>query len=198
MKYALVIITHGDGSTLKDTLATFSEMVIPLPFETIIAHDQGDLGFCRNTQQAWSQARNANVDYVFWLEHDFRFICPIDLKAMARVLDKDPHLAQMALIRAPVSDEEKEAGTWLDYHANALERYVTSEGDPWHRHQVCFTTNPSLIRRRFMVANPWPDYSQECEGHFSGDLRARGYHFGSWGETHQVVHTGQLRTGHGY
>ena len=61
-----------------------------------------------------------------------------------------------------------------------------------------FTTNPCLMLRSFMEANPWPVYADECEGLFSIDLVARGFSFAAMGSGEQWVrHTGR-RDGFGY
>jgi hypothetical protein len=198
LKYALCVLTHGEGETLDQTTSTFYEMVTPNPVRETIFRDDGTRGFCRAVGEMWEEASSyPDVDYIFWLEHDFRFVRPVDLDLMAAVLDENPGLAQMALIRDPVDVVERKAGGWLGLHADSLMSWVC-KGHMWHQHTICFTTNPSLIPRKFMERNPWPEYPGNCEKLFSADLREAGYSFGSWGAEAQVEHTGQLRTGHGY
>ena len=202
MNYRLQVITHSGQDTLPDTLASFEEMVTPVPDSTEILNDDGDLGFCQNTRRSWQSAASSKADFVFWLEHDFRFIRPLDLRPLAAVLEENPRLAQMALIRNAVNEQEKAAGGWLQYHSSDVdEPYVFSfekRSYLWYEHGICLTTNPSLLRREFMVSNPWPDYSAQCEGRFSENLRQRGYRFAHWSSEEHVKHTGKLRTGHGY
>ena len=49
-------------------------------------------------------------DFVFWLEHDFVFVKPLDLAPLMEVLDAHPTLAQMQLMRGAVNEREKRMG----------------------------------------------------------------------------------------
>ena len=149
----------------------------------------GDQGFCHATAQAWRagarEEAGAEIDYVFYLEHDFRFVRTVDLKHLAEELDRDPSLAQMALMRNAVNAKEIAAGGLFESREEEYRREWTNSpyrnaAEPWLDHSSYFTTNPSLMTRRFMVQNPWPDYEEECEGKFGLDLIDRGYHFGVW------------------
>lgn len=233
LNYTLACLTHGDGAPLDRTLNSFFDKVKPKPALTVIHWDgpggtypwhrfADDIdvsvqqrGFCRATQRLWRLASEAETEFVFWLEHDFRFLRPVDLQPMAYTLDQDASLAQMQLMRNAVSVEEIAAGGLFemrreDYefagHTTDLTNYAAEEGGlelavthPWLRHRSYFTTNPSLMRTEFMVQNPWPDDDEPfCEGRFSIGLVERGFHYGVWGNGEPwVQHHGQ-RTGFGY
>lgn len=244
LNYRLVVLTHGSSDTLDETLKSFYEMVTPAP-TSIAEHADGEgaikrdlftdtipradlrfsravpaVGFCRSVQRAWQMAievHERRTDYVFWLEHDFRLVRPLDLHQLAAVLDDNMMIAQMSLMRDAVNEQEKAAGGVFEAHAGDYkqkwhlpapvgdtfkESLIDTTPDsmlPWLEHRICLTTNPSLMRTDFMRRNPWPDYPRECEGHFSEDLRQRGYKFGTWGAGEVwVEHTGSLRTGFGY
>lgn len=261
MKYRLVVLTHGDKATLSDTLDSFAEHVEPAESEATIVFDSADpfehdrirlrslapllrstrgpLGFCGATKVAWEAGCEPGTDYVFHLEHDFVFTRNVDLAELAVVLDRSPRLAQMALMRGPVSDEERAAGGLFEsrpgqYEAGGdlgLQGSVAGDGDPcprcgralcllpptsrpacehpsrggcgwrpprWLQHRSYFTTNVNLMRRDFMVANPWPAYDERCEGRFGIDLVQAGYTFGVWGSGEPwTEHTGR-RSGFGY
>lgn len=228
LKYQLVVLTHGNSETLGATVRSFCEMVMPRP-EKVVEHADGtdaitrdlytdlwpsadlrfsraipSVGFCGATRRAWQMAIEPGPEYVFWLEHDFSFKRLLDLWPLARVLDANPQLAQMSLMRNAVNEEEKAAGGVFERHAERwtqrFSNYETGASSyPWLEHDICLTTNPSLMKREFMQKNPWPDYPSQCEGRFSEDLRQRGYLFGTWGSGEVYVeHTGKLRTGHSY
>ena len=223
VNYTLILITHGDAPTLGHTLESFAEMVTPAPTERICCIDgEGSLppieplgaweihagrtqeGFCVNTRRAWNIV-NSLDGYVFYLEHDFEFTRPVDLTHLAGVLDENPQLAQMALMRDAVNAEEKAAGGLYEsrpgqYEPRLTDLPFTSEFTqvPWLEHRSYFSTNPSLMTAEFMRRNPWPDYPERCEGLFGIDLLERGYRFGVWGTGEPWVrHIGQ-RTGTGY
>lgn len=226
MRYALVLMTHGTGETLGECFSSFMENVTPEPWEfilhadaptpenilppllkypdtQIVSREQG--GFCASCRRAWNEVAFGEYesDFVFWLEHDFLFERRVDLRPLAEQLEADRSLAQMSLMRGPVSAPEIAAGGLYEYRRDAFELNHTNiptraEAFPYLRHSAYFTTTPSLMTHRFMRDNPWPDYPKECEGRFGIDLRMRGYDFGVWGEGEPwVTHIG-LRTGFGY
>lgn len=242
LDYRLCVLTHGDGATLPATLDSFREHVTPRPVDVVIHSDGSDAGrrasaeaarlgapvmwseafatrgFCRATRELWVEATAGRTEYVFWLEHDFEFLRPVDLRELAMVLEggwSATRLAQVALMRDAVSEQERAAGGLYELRAGQydrrsawFDRFKGDPGDmrtphqmyeaPWLEHGSYFTTNPSLMTRQFMAQNPWPDYPEQCEGRYGIDLVARGYRFAAWGDgTPWVAHTGH-RMGHGY
>jgi len=220
VNYRLVVLTHGESATLTETLRTFHEHVTPKPVDYVCIRDGGgklppinpdgqtwhgvqlmpQQGFCAATRAAWKAAVLPGPEYVFWLEHDFRFVRDIPLARLAAVLDERPTLAQLALIRNAVNTQEKKAGGWLRLHGPDIELTHVAKGDPaavWLEHSICFTTNPSLMRRAWMAAHTWPPFHSECEGRFSGQLREAGFTFGHWDTVESVEHIG-VRDGFGY
>lgn len=228
MTYRLVVVSHGESETLASTIASFHELVAPAPADIRLIYDgpweeaieathvmRGDgiihcgdrqEGFCATVRRGWSAAASSGPEYVFWLEHDFVFTQPVDLRELAQVLDMEPWLAQMSLLRQPTSPEEVEAGGVIQRHGGSsflayvapVEKEFERVMRAWLKHSIYFTTNPSLMRRQFMVDNPWPDKATECEGYFGIDLRERGYEFGIWGAGETWVRHIGARTGHGY
>lgn len=240
MKYVLVALTHGAAEPLADTLASFRTHVQPAP-EVLYLHGDGEQaqgatyewatshawpgmlmslggsyepeGFCAATRESWlTVAAFPDVDYVFWLEHDFRFLRHVDLADLAALLDANPRLAQVALMRDAVNEQERAAGGLFESRPGQYEpRDVKTFYDPigeglvrgwdvatWLEQKAYFSTNPSLMRRAFMAENPWPVYGSECEGKFGIDLLARGYTFGVYGSGEPWVEHVGVRTGSGY
>ena len=158
-------------------------------------------GFCRATGSLWrlavARAAEEECDRVFWLEHDFVFTRPLDLRPLSHVLGANPQLAQMALMRGPVNKQEVAAGGLVEsrggvdggtYVSKVSTWGIGTPGSPremydWLEHSAYFTTNPSLMRIGFMRDLPWPlQYERECEGRYGLDLVEKGFTFGVWGE----------------
>jgi hypothetical protein len=238
--YRLIVITHGDCAPLRATLESFVEHVTPKPTsvwlhrdgptkdgvdipvvtrdgtpgETDFSHPA--VGFCRSVAKGWAAAAAAAEPYVFWLEHDFRFIRDVDLNLLAAALDLNPEIAQMSFMRAAANTAELAAGGVVANQrargSEFIERtlWATSAwfhrdgpGDtalPWLDHDAYFTTNPSLMTTAFMAENPWPtEYTSWCEGRFGIDLKARGHRFGIVGQAEPwVEHVGTRDEGFGY
>ena len=200
MKYALAVLSHGDNWSLRAaTVDRFKRRITPYPSIVIRHHDEDSEGFCKATARLWAKCAEADVNFVFWLEHDFLIERRFNLAPLAALLIEKPELAQVALVRNAVNEREENAGGIIDVHPRSDYVHVVRDNHQWLEHRINFTTNPSLMRRQFMEENPWPDYSSECEGKFSADFLARGYHFAYWGDgTPWVTHVGPMRTGHSY
>ena len=169
----------------------------------------GQVGFCEATRRLWqmaSKSREINYgergqaffipdppEFIFWLEHDFIFTRALDLGPLAQALTADPTLAQMALMRTPVNEQELRAGGLYESRPGEY-----TQEDSFLRQRSYFTTNPSLMTTAFMRENPWPVYPEECEGRFGLDLVEHGYSFGVWGSGEPWCEHIGTRTGHGY
>lgn len=214
--YVLAMLSHGYpySATAEETLTSFSEAIDRPPAFAVYWHDGpgtafcateasdyeavgggAQEGFCAATRGLWHRASRAAVDrgipYVFWLEHDFRFLVPFRLEDLARPL-RDARIVQTSLLRQPINYDERERGAVLVSGEYEVEDgYVT--------HGRYFTTNPSLMRASFMRECPFPDEKRECEGKFGIALRDDGRRFAVLGdgETEYVEHFG-TRNGHGY
>ena len=226
--YLLVVLTHGQSQHLTRVLDSFCAHVTPEPTEVLVWVDGPDRedaaydavcgrgwdftlaggfdqqGFCAAVGEAWDEAAATDYDYVFWLENDFVFVRDVDLSNIARVLEAEPQLAQMALYRQSVNADERAAGGYLRQHAAAYtERttYVGSTSYRWMETTRNWTTNPSLFRRSVAAENPWP-VAEHCEGVFGFQVRERHPEtkFGIWGVGRvDVEHIGERDgTGTGY
>lgn len=221
MRYALAVLTHGDNEPLRATIDSFMANALPQPVAMLVHYDGGvtkvppttnciieisqaekQQGFCGATAALWEMAcwSHHDYDYVFWLEHDFRFTEPIQVASMAGVLTANPNLAQLSIMRQPVNQRERQAGGVLADHRQRGATFAEHGGWlPWLSHRAYFTTNPSLMRRGFMLSHRWPDDGlAECEGRMGAQLLGDGYYFGIVGDgSPGCEHVGR-RTGKGY
>lgn len=219
MNLRLIVLSHGDCDPLLNTLMSYSGMVRPHPSSAYLHLDgptkigrvraaaaaeflsewnwtveESDpaVGFCGSCSSAWAEASEGQHEFAFWLEHDFRFTHAVDLEQMAAILDANPMLTQMALMRQPVNEQEREAGGVV---ASRPGQFQMRGG--WMEQQSYWTTNPSLFRREFAVKHAWPQ-GKQCEGHFGIHLRSLGYTFGMMGAGEPWTEHVGVRSGFGY
>jgi hypothetical protein len=221
----LVVVTDGRRDCLAQTmrsatealgLATFDERIIvndsidhdygrwlELQFGggfRILHPDAGKRGFAGAVQAGWAAIRAIpRAELVFWLEDDFTFNAPLDLTAIAQVLDQQQHLAQIVLKRQPWSTAEIAAGGIVEMHPDDyIER--TDGARVWTEHRRFWSTNPSMFR----ADTCWRDWpaGRQSEGIFTHELLADAdTRFAFWGAKHAeplVTHIGDIRAGHGY
>ena len=197
-KWPLEMIQHRVGFFNEDYKAGVSVHVA--------AADKQE-GFCTATRRLWKLASTLPrpesgglklVDHVLWLEHDFLLLRELDLNPLASILAQHriyggAPVAQVSLMRGPVSDAEREAGGLVQSRPGEF-----GEEGRWLSQRSYFTTNVNLMTVDFMLNNPWPQYDSECEGKFTRDLLARGYRFGVWGDGQPWIDHLGVRSGFGY
>lgn len=227
---ALLVITDGRDDYLTRCVTSANEQLQGAISERWMFDDTGDRpyraqlarrfprfehinggprqGFGGAIVAAWRQlAERSRAEFVFHLEQDFTFNRPVDLAAVADVLDQRPYLAQMALRRQPWNATEAAAGGIVEQHPDAY--HDMSDGSRcWLEHRRFFTTNPSLYRRALCDVG-WPAGVQ-TEGRFGLGLLRAGLpwgvpgdevRFGFWGaraDPPWVEHIGRQRVGNGY
>ena len=125
-----------------------------------------------------------------WWEEDFTAIRPIDFTALAALLDADPSLAQIALLRQVWYEEEEKAGGILPF----LDARPHPDVPGLCVQQRVFTTNPG-VWAPCGYAGGWPqspgsEHLKTLE--LLADDRCFAYLDG------QAVHHAGERTGHGY
>jgi hypothetical protein len=170
------------------------------PSFELVWHPCGRQGFGGAIRTAWSYLFAADERFVFHLEDDFTFNRPVDLSGMVHVLDRHPHLVQLALRRQPWNPQERAAGGIVEQWPDTYKDRQDSDGHAWLEHRNFFTTNPSLYRRS-LCGMRWPE-GGESEGRFGlsilDDPLAQ---FGYWGARDSgeaVTHIGHERVGSGY
>jgi hypothetical protein len=116
MTVGLLVISDGREEYLHRTLESAREH-LPDPDVFIHVDDRyHKLGFAGAIQKGWQLAVDAGVDWLIHLEQDFTFNQPVDVPAIVEVLDRHPHLVQMALLRQPWNRAEKAAGGIVQMH----------------------------------------------------------------------------------
>lgn len=160
---------------------------------------RGDrIGFSGAIQMGWRVLGDS--DYVMHLEDDFTLTRHWHVQAVLDVLEEHPHLAQMALRRQPVNDQEIAAGGIVECWPNEYTAVTDTWGHSWLEHRLFFTTNPSIYPRS-VVNRGWPS-GAGSEGEFSRRLFDNPQAVcGFWGKRDDppwIIHIGEVRTGKGY
>lgn len=235
MSTLLLVMTDGRAELgyLQRTLEAFDRQVTGTVTRRVIHDDSGDpayadwlrgtypdyevitagrvgsrSGFDGAIRSAWEQvSAMVGYEWVFWLEEDFEFVRPVDLDVVADVLERCPHLAQMAFRRQACYVGEPPLG-FAGVHATEMEP-VSDGAHEWLQHRRLFTTNPNLHHRSLMKVG-WPSGSRS-EDQWWRKLRSQGLpsgvagrdvRVGFWGSltggADWVRHIGEVRTGHRY
>lgn len=232
--YRLIVLTHGpDFSYLEHALASFYTYAHPLPDDVLIVVDgpaqppahllpdsprlalHEQVGNCKATAACFTEAAKSSQPFVFHLEHDFKLTRHVDLDVLADVMNRNRHLAQMALVRQPVGSEVPHGGFiaqapgWYHEHSDetpsrtqwfvarpVLAFSVNRATRQWFETRRNFTLNPTLFRPELARAFPWPGTPQ-CETTYGQQILARepDMTFGLWGDgspwcEHFGVHDG--------
>lgn len=222
MSITLLVVTDGRKMFLEPTLKATNNLIGPIT-RKLIHDDSGDARFARWLHRkygdeyeiystgrrsgfggaiisAWKQLQNDNNEWVFHLEDDFIIKEPIPLPLMAEVMERHPHLVQMALRRQAWNEQEKAAGGIVEMNPDSYVEYSSGLAT-WLEHRNFFTTNPSLYRKSLTVEHPWPT-GTHSEGVYGiqllhSSIRASAY----WGPKSgppKVEHIGEFRNGDGY
>lgn len=227
MRYLLTILTNGRQTCLERALHAFAQHVDPLPAEVFVMDDGGQtggafiqatlaatlpgvpyawedsfvpLGMCRAHAHCWHAAKATELPWVFHLEDDLVVLRPLDLEAIAATLDAQPHLAQMALVRAPWGFEIEHGGyipqTPGHYERRGMNFGRCEDSAPaeefaggsrpeaeWIETTRNYATNPALFRSDLAREFPWP-LDGGCEtliGPAIIEGRGPDTRFGLWG-----------------
>jgi hypothetical protein len=200
MKYLLTVLTNGRSQYLERALASFEEFVVPRPSGCFIHVDgphglppalHGEirwdaqiapdpLGFTGGTKACLDYAARSDYDWFFHLEDDFVILRPVDLRPLASVLEKQPSLKQLALLRCPWG-AEIEYGSYVMQHPGSYER-LGVWNEQWMKTTRNFSTNPALASTSFPREHPYPEV-QHSEGMYGFQIRERepDAFFGLWG-----------------
>jgi len=218
MKIALMVITDG-RECFKQTMGSLEENFDEFNYNLIvddslnpkfhsdidfiygaggewgnfnIDHATQKRGFAGAIRAGWSQIPDY-VDYVFHMEDDFIFLDRPPLQEMIQIMEDNPYLVQMALLRGPANKQEEEAGGLMNINPDTYE-----QKEKWIEHRNFFTTNPSIYRRS-LIERDWPS-GANSEGIFGIELFASdpSLKSGYWGHGEQWVNHIGTRQGEGY
>ena len=113
MSVCLLIISDGREEYLQRTLASAEEHLPSCDQVVHIDDTHHQLGFAGAIQAGWDRVQ---TDYVFHLEANVTFNRSVPLDDMRQVLDENPHLTQIALLRQPWNRAEQgrssSSGAW--------------------------------------------------------------------------------------
>ena len=198
MSTCLLIIGDGRDDVHERSWQSAKANLPRFDHNLVVDDRDHKLGFAGAIQHGWDQVLDTGAEWVFHLEADFIFREPVPIGAMIAILEGNPDIAQVALKRQPVNEEECAAGGIVECHPDDFEErkwaawWITT-------HRRFFTTNPSLYSTR-LCRMRWPQ-EPESEGLFTHKLLADPLlRFAFWGrkyDTPMVEHIG-VRCGVGY
>jgi hypothetical protein len=170
-------------------------------FDHAVEIDDRDhrLGFTGAIQAGWQQVLDTGADWCFHVEADFTFNEPVPLSDMIALLERAPHLVQVALKRQAWNDAERAAGGVVEANSEAFTE--CHDGlTTWTETRAFFTTNPSVYSTDLCWLG-WPQVPRS-EGVFTHQLlkdpRTRFAYWGGKFDPPRVTHIGEERTGCGY
>jgi glycosyl transferase family 7 (putative galactosyltransferase) len=208
----ILVLTTGDRETLPTTLASIEENVSGPVGRRLICVDAAstDLefegwdvvamgppkGYSPANREAQGYAIGSGQSWIFWMEDDFVFNEPVDLRELQAIMEARPELAQLSLLRQAWYPEEVATGGIIEFRPNAFK-----QRDGYIEHRAYWTTNPMLIRRSFLAAHEWP-IGEGSELRYGRQIFQKpgvyGGIFGKIGDPPRVHHIGQSRAGYGY
>ena len=213
------VFTAGRREYLEATLASADEQVSGPITRTVIFDDAGDRAFTQwlytlghsvaswGTNVGFTQSmflarrwltRHTVEPYVFHLEEDFTFDEPVDLADLVAVLEGEPQLDQVALLRHAFYPRELRAGGDM---AGAFPGDYTIRTDDvgrtWAEHALGWTCNPSVYRTDLCELD-WPRKGRHTETTFGQARIAEGRRFAYWAARPTITHIGAEKLGHGW
>jgi len=228
MRVCRIIFTDGRWDYLKQTVESFHQFMSPVDLtivnddsqiegydrwiETLFPDENLEilshpwkLGLCKSIQTAWKSIPSG-FDYIQHLEDDFVLDSHIDLYEMAYVLENNPHLSQLWLMRRPWYQAEiecggiyKHLGSWRFKPCSIAKTDKTELY--WTELTVPFwTCNPSLYPVS-IIKNQYPD-PPDCEQQFHlytyHVLNKRSAFWGKPDDPPVVTHIGVISNKTGY
>lgn len=156
------------------------------------------LGYTGSMRAMWDYlARRCSTEFVFQVEDDFVYEREVDLVPMIATLRDNPHLRQLALLRAAYYPRELEAGSVLASLGSPVQ-LQNSRPYPFLEHRDHFTANPSLFRRS-LTSIPWPNQPSSERAYTETLNRDPASRFAYWGQGEEWIrHIGAERAGTGY
>jgi hypothetical protein len=210
-RVAVLVIGDGRDVLRRATLRSFIDKARGIDIREVVEVDDRahTLGFCGAIQAGWNalieieRSRRASGDtgwdYIFHLEEDWFFDRPFNVREMARILDVDSSVVQVSLLRGAENAAEREAGGLYALWPGMYYQAVDPPSVAYVKHDLYWTTNPSLYTQGLIGMIDWPD-GPRCEEAFGKMLALTGSRFAVLGRMDDepwITHTGQ-RQGVGY
>ncbi|HYJ21626.1 MAG TPA: hypothetical protein VEW07_06360 [Solirubrobacterales bacterium] len=198
MSVCLLVIDDGREDYLERCLESAAHNLPPMDACVMVSDPDHELGFAGAVQAGWEGVLETGCEWVFHLESDFVFTCPVDLPKMQAVVEQFPEIAQVALRRQAWNEAEKAAGGIVALDPRSFRTATCSTGY-FTEHRKFFTTNPSLYRAS-LCERGWPQVPRS-EGILTHELLSEGRSFAFIGpapEPPRCWHIGETRTGTGY
>jgi hypothetical protein len=223
---AFIITTDGRGEFLERTIASWDQAQGEYVAK-IILDDSGDAEYREwleqtftpqgwhimwvgMTRQGYSAAMQnmrligitSGADYILHVEDDFVLNKPIDLHTITDIMNDNPQLAQMALVRQPWYANEIQFGGVIralqDQGCNFDEK--TNGEHYWQEHIAVWTANPNLMPIK-VAHMEYPD-GNWSEAAFMRKLREETLfvcaYYGKLEDEPMVTHIGDYKKGNGY
>lgn len=194
MRYIHTVLTNNRPVYLERSLRAFVEHIHPHPTETVVMDDGGatpglsellsnmlpwpwrtershpPLGQCLAQRKLWEAAANSEHEWAFHLEDDQVLVRPVDLEDLRSVMDTNPHIKQMTLIRAPWGAEIEYGGYiakdpgWYGRHEVLRGTGIVGAGAgrlEWIETTRNWANAPTLVRTSLMREFEFPETQAE-------------------------------------
>lgn len=216
MSIILAVTTNGRAEYLERTVASIHERLTGDVTARVIFDDSGDSGYrlwlgeqfvpdgwaiCwpgdevvghfRARAEMWRHLARFPQPYVAGWEDDFTLNHSVNLGDLVAVLDANPQLAQVALLRDACYPRERKdpANEVLGWPRRRFR-----QGHGFYSHRLFFTCNPSVYRRS-LCAEGWPEVpgSEKVIGDRLAGQGRRFAFFGRIGDPPAITHIGAVR-----
>jgi hypothetical protein len=171
------------------------------PHFKLVTTGMGRQGYSGAMQKVFDVFKESGNKYMLHLEDDYVLEHEFSIEDVITVLENNPDVAQMSIMRQPWFQNEIDHGGVLE----ALEvggskfQEVNTQGFDWARHKAFYTCNPN-IAQSWVTNYKWPEGSWS-ESRFSKTIFQDGKECGIWGSRSSwpyVKHIGRVRNGTGY
>jgi hypothetical protein len=165
-KVLLGIIDNKRPDCLDATIQSLEDNLFCDFFKKVIIDDSGDseyskyleekysdryeiyshpvnMGLSGSIRTLWNIATIYDVDYIWHQEGDFIFNEKIDVNVLKYKLNNKKTLAQVALKRQAINDQEISVGGFMYQDPTSYEPYI-HDNVKWLEHRNFFTLNPCL------------------------------------------------------
>lgn len=189
MRYLFAMLSCGREEYVRRTLAAYAELLDPAPSAVYVYDDGGQtpldafnawdvpvtveslpyrVGRCAGHANLWRFAAASEFDYVWTVEDDILLLRPLNLRAVAELLELKPQVQQVALVRCPWGSEIYHGGyipmrAGSDWYIRAGQVSDTGWWLEWIESTRDWTSSPALLRTSLPREVAWPEEAG-CEG----------------------------------